>query len=279
MKLIKKTEIKKPHEVFNLHVKNDHNYIVEGAVVANCHMAKADALKTLLTGVMSHMPIRWGLTGTIPKAEHEAQSLFVSLGPVISKLSASELQDRGVLAKCHVNVIQLQDRVEFTNYQSELKHLLEDKLRLDHIAQMILNIKDTGNTLVLVDRVNAGRELISRLPDSVFISGETKLTERKEEYDEIATSTGKIIVATYGVAAVGINIPRIFNLVLLEPGKSFVRVIQSIGRGIRKAEDKDHVQIYDITSSCKFAKRHLTHRKAFYKEASYPFSLEKYSYK
>ena len=115
MKLIKKTEIKKPHEVFNLHVKNDHNYIVEGAVVANCHMAKADALKTLLTGVMSHMPIRWGLTGTIPKAEHEAQSLFVSLGPVISKLSASELQDRGVLAKCHVNVIQLQDRVEFTN--------------------------------------------------------------------------------------------------------------------------------------------------------------------
>jgi superfamily II DNA or RNA helicase len=279
MKLIKKTEIEKPQEVFNLHVKNDHNYIVEGAVVANCHMAKADALKTLLTGVMSHMPIRWGLTGTIPKAEHEAQSLFVSLGPVISKLSASELQDRGVLAKCHVNVIQLQDRVEFTDYQSELKHLLEDKLRLDHIAQMILNIKDTGNTLVLVDRVIAGRELISRLPDSVFISGDTKLTERKEEYDEIATSTGKIIVATYGVAAVGINIPRIFNLVLLEPGKSFVRVIQSIGRGIRKAEDKDFVMIWDITSSCKFAKRHLTHRKAFYREANYPFEVEKVNYK
>jgi superfamily II DNA or RNA helicase len=248
-------------------------------IVDEVHMAKADALKTLLTSVMSHMPIRWGLTGTIPKAEHEAQSLFVSLGPVISKLSASELQDRGVLAKCHVNVIQLQDRVEFTNYQSELKHLLEDTMRLDHIAQMILNIKDTGNTLVLVDRVNAGKELISRLPDSVFISGDTKLTERKEEYDEIATSTGKIIVATYGVAAVGINIPRIFNLVLLEPGKSFVRVIQSIGRGIRKAEDKDEVIIWDITSSCKFAKRHLTHRKAFYKEANYPFSLEKVTYK
>ena len=248
-------------------------------IVDEVHMAKADALKTLLTSVMSHMPIRWGLTGTIPKAEHEAQSLFVSLGPVISKLSASELQDRGVLAKCHVNVIQLQDRVEFTNYQSELKHLLEDTMRLDHIAQMILNIKDTGNTLVLVDRVIAGKELISRLPDSVFISGDTKLTERKEEYDEIATSTGKIIVATYGVAAVGINIPRIFNLVLLEPGKSFVRVIQSIGRGIRKAEDKDEVIIWDITSSCKFAKRHLTHRKAFYKEANYPFSLEKVTYK
>jgi superfamily II DNA or RNA helicase len=255
---------------------------IEGVVcvmVDEVHMAKADALKTLLTGVFAKVPIRWGLTGTIPKAKFEAQSLFVSLGPVISKLSASELQDQGVLAQCHVNIVQLKDEVEFSNYQSELKHLLEDTHRLDAIAQLILKIKETGNVLILVDRVNAGKEIVSRLPDSVFVSGATNMVDRKEEYDEIATSTNKIIVATYGVAAVGINIPRIFNLVLLEPGKSFVRVIQSIGRGIRKAEDKDFVQIWDITSSCKFAKRHLTQRKAFYKEANYPFDLEKLTYR
>jgi superfamily II DNA or RNA helicase len=248
-------------------------------IVDEVHQAKADALKTLLTGVMSNIPIRWGLTGTIPKAKFENQALFVSLGPVINKLTASELQDQGVLAKCHVNIVQLQDGVEFSNYQSELKHLLEDKKRLDTICNLIDKIKETGNTLILVDRVAAGNEIVSRLPGSVFVSGGTKLTERKEEYDEIATSTNKIIVATYGVAAVGINIPRIFNLVLIEPGKSFVRVIQSIGRGIRKAEDKDNVQIWDITSNCKFAKRHLTQRKSFYAEASYPFELEKLKYK
>ena len=247
-------------------------------IVDEVHMAKADALKTLLTGVFSHVPIRWGLTGTIPKATYEQVSLLVSLGPVIGKLSAAELQEKGVLAQCHVNIVQLKDGVEFTNYQSELKHLLEDEKRLDKIAQLVDKIKDSGNTLVLVDRVNAGRELIERLDDAVFISGETKLTERKEEYDEVKTSDKKIIVATYGVAAVGINIPRIFNLVLIEPGKSFVRVIQSIGRGIRKAEDKDHVEIWDITSDCKFAKRHLTQRKAYYKEAKYPFTLEKLDY-
>ena len=255
---------------------------IEGVVcvmVDEVHMAKADALKTLLTGVFAKVPIRWGLTGTIPKAKFEAQSLFVSLGPVISKLSASELQDQGVLAQCHVNIVQLKDDVEFSNYQSELKHLLEDTHRLDAIAELVLKIKDSGNTLILVDRVNAGKEIVSRLPDSVFVSGATNMVDRKEEYDEIATSTNKIIVATYGVAAVGINIPRIFNLVLLEPGKSFVRVIQSIGRGIRKAEDKDFVQIWDITSSCKFAKRHLTQRKTFYKEANYPFDLEKLTYR
>jgi superfamily II DNA or RNA helicase len=247
-------------------------------MVDEVHMAKADALKTLLTGVFSHVPIRWGLTGTIPKAKYEAQALFVSLGNVIGKLSASELQGKGVLAQCHVNIIQLQDKVEFTNYQSELKYLLEDEKRLDTISSLISKIKESGNTLILVDRVNAGKELIQRLPNAVFVSGETKLTERKEEYDEIAVSDNKIIVATYGVASVGINIPRIFNLVLLEPGKSFIRVIQSIGRGIRKAEDKDFVQIWDITSSCKFAKRHLTQRKSFYKEANYPFDLEKLNY-
>jgi superfamily II DNA or RNA helicase len=255
---------------------------IEGVVcvmVDEVHMAKADALKTLLTSVFSKVPIRWGLTGTIPKAKFEAQSIFVSLGNVIGKLSASELQDQGVLARCYVNIMQLQDNKEFTNYQSELKHLLEDSKRLDKIASLISGINDTGNTLILVDRVNAGKEIVNRLPGSVFVSGATNMNERKEEYDEVATSTNKIIVATYGVAAVGINIPRIFNLVLIEPGKSFVRVIQSIGRGIRKAEDKDHVQIYDITSSCKFAKRHLTQRKTFYKEANYPFDVEKLTYR
>lgn len=248
-------------------------------IIDEVHQAKADVLKTMLTSLFAHVPIRWGLTGTIPKEQFASQSLFVSIGPVINKLAASELQDRGVLANCHVNIVQLQDHVEFTNYQSELKHLLEDKTRLDTIAQVVLNVKETGNTLVLVDRVNAGKELIDRIPNAVFVSGETKLTERKEEYDDFATSNDKVAVATYGVAAVGINIPRIFNLVLVEPGKSFVRVIQSIGRGIRKAEDKDFVQIWDVTSSCKFAKRHLTKRKEFYREANYPFSIEKLDYK
>jgi superfamily II DNA or RNA helicase len=249
-------------------------------IVDEVHMAKADALKSLLTGVMSRIPLRWGLTGTIPKEPFESQALKCSLGPVIGKLTASELQSQGVLAQCHVNIVQLVDHAEFANYQSELKYLLEEPDRLKTIAQLIAQVNATGNTLVLVDRVAGGHALVELLGDqAVFVSGATKAKDRQDEYDEVATSTGKIIVATYGVAAVGINLPRIFNLVLVEPGKSFVRVIQSIGRGIRKAEDKDHVQIWDVTSTCKFAKRHLTKRKTFYKEANYPFTQEKLEWK
>ena len=258
---------------------------VVAVIVDEVHMAKADALKTLLSGPFASVPIRWGLTGTIPKEDYARQSIFCMLGSVVGQLSASELQEAGHLAQCHVNVVQLQDFKEYKDYQSELKYLVTDTERLAYIARMIDRIKDGGNTLILVDRVETGKllqvelstmwSLLSDRPDVVFVSGATKAAERKEHYDEVAEATDKVIIATYGVAAVGINIPRIFNLVLLEPGKSFVRVIQSIGRGIRKAEDKDHVQIWDITSTCKFAKRHLTKRKAFYKEANYPFTVEK----
>ena len=88
-------------------------------LVDEVHQAKAEVLKTLLTGVLSHVPIRWGLTGTIPKAAMDQASLLVSLGPVVSKLAASDLQERGVLASCHVNIIQMKDSKEFSNYQSE----------------------------------------------------------------------------------------------------------------------------------------------------------------
>ena len=248
---------------------------VVAVIVDETHQAKADALKTLLSGPFAQVPIRWGLTGTIPKEDYARQSINCMLGPVVGQLSASELQEAGHLAQCHVNVVQLVDHKEYTNYQSELKYLIETSERLDYIARLISTIVDSGNTLILVDRISAGRALAERLPGSVFVSGATKAGERKEHYDEVAEASDKIIIATYGVAAVGINIPRIFNLVLLEPGKSFVRVIQSIGRGIRKAADKDFVQIWDITSNCRFAKRHLTKRKEFYRDANYPFTVEK----
>ena len=248
---------------------------VETLIVDEVHQAKAEVLKKLLTQNLKHAPIRWGLTGTVPKEDFEFQAILASLGPVIGKISAKELQDKGVLSNCHVNVVQLIDTPIHTNYQEELKYLVTNKDRVKYIGEMIKTIRDSGNTLVLIDRISSGEKLQEQIPDSVFIKGDVKLADRKEQYDEVKEATNKVLIATYGVASVGINIPRIFNLILIEPGKSFVRVIQSIGRGVRKAEDKDFVQIWDITSTCKFAKRHLTQRKKFYKEAQYPFTIEK----
>jgi superfamily II DNA or RNA helicase len=211
----------------------------------------------------------------VPKEQWEFQGILASIGPVINQVSAHDLQEKGVLAQLNINVLQTTDVQVFTSFHDEYSFLVTDDNRLQWIASKIAALSATGNTLVLINRIDTGNKLIALIPQAVFVSGGMKLDDRKEEYDEIKTSDDKIILATYGVAAVGINIPRIFNLVLLEPGKSFVRVIQSIGRGIRKAEDKDHVEIWDITSTCKYSKRHLTERKKFYKEAKYPFTITK----
>ena len=248
---------------------------VVAVIVDEVHQAKAEVLTKLLTQNFKNCAIRWGLTGTVPKEAWEYQGILASIGPVINQVSAHDLQNKGVLAQLNINVLQTTDVEVFTSFQDEYTFLVTDDKRLEWIADKIKGISASGNTLVLINRIDTGNKLIALISDAVFVSGGMKLDDRKEEYDEIKTSDGKIIVATYGVAAVGINIPRIFNLVLLEPGKSFVRVIQSIGRGIRKAEDKDHVEIWDITSTCKYAKRHLTERKKYYKEAKYPFTVTK----
>lgn len=244
-------------------------------IVDEVHQAKAEVLTKLLTQNFKNCAIRWGLTGTVPKEQWEFQGILASIGPVINQVSAHDLQQKDVLAKLDIQILQTNDVQVFRSYSDEYTFLVTDDRRLDWIADRIKNVGLNGNTLVLVNRIDTGNKLIDRIPDAAFISGAVKLEDRKEEYDEIKTSDNKIIVATYGVAAVGINIPRIFNLVLIEPGKSFVRVIQSIGRGIRKAEDKDFVQIWDITSQCKYSKRHLTERKKFYKDAKYPFTVTK----
>jgi superfamily II DNA or RNA helicase len=180
-----------------------------------------------------------------------------------------------VLAQLDIEVLQTNEIKVFRSFQEEYTYLVTDPDRIKWMSNKIREFSLTGNTLVLINRIDTGNLILENIPEAVFVSGGMKLNDRKDEYDEIKTSDGKIIVATYGVAAVGINIPRIFNLVLIEPGKSFVRVIQSIGRGIRKAEDKDSVKIWDITSQCKYAKKHLTERKKFYKDAKYPFTVTK----
>jgi len=248
---------------------------VSTIIIDEVHQAKAEVLKNLLTRNLRNAPIRWGLTGTVPKERFEFEALHASIGPVIGQITAKELQDKGVLSNCHVNIVQLIDTVAHRDYQSELKYLVTEENRVDYIAKMLNKIKESGNTLILIDRISAGELLHERIENSIFIKGDVKLKDRKSAYDEIQDADNMVIVATYGVAAVGINIPRIFNLVLIEPGKSFVRVIQSIGRGVRKAKDKDFVQIWDFTSTCKFAKRHLTERKKFYRDAQYPFTIEK----
>ena len=204
------------HEILTLAEFLDN---VNAVIVDEVHQAKAEVLKNLLTKNLSNAPIRWGLTGTIPKEAFESQSIFASIGPVVGGISASELQDRGVLSNCHVNVLQLLDILEFKNYHEENRYLVTNNERLEYMSNQIKKIAETGNTLVLVNLIDTGNFLQAHLsnsfsilkenPDVAFISGRIKTKDRKEDYDDFKTSNSKITIATYGVAAVGINVSHI----------------------------------------------------------------------
>jgi superfamily II DNA or RNA helicase len=171
------------------------------------------------------------------------------------------------------------DHVEYADYASESAYLTTDYKRIEWIAKLTQSIADDGNTLILVSKIETGELMENMIPNSVFVNGSTKSKDRIEQYKDVRTATNKILIATFGVASTGLDIPRLFNVILIEPGKSFVRVIQSIGRGIRKANDKDYANIWDITSNMKFSAKHLTKRKEFYRDAAYPMSTQKVEYR
>jgi hypothetical protein len=134
----------------------------------------------------------------VPKEAWEYQGILASIGPVINQVSAHDLQEKGVLAQLNINVLQTTDVQVFNSFQDEYSFLVTDNNRLQWIAGKITALSATGNTLVLINRIDTGKKLIDLIPEAVFVSGGMKLDDRKEEYDEIKTSDGKIILATYG---------------------------------------------------------------------------------
>ncbi|MEO0304587.1 MAG: DEAD/DEAH box helicase family protein, partial [candidate division WOR-3 bacterium] len=243
-------------------------------IVDECHTAKGNILKSILTGPFSSIPLRFGISATVPKNLHETMPILCSLGNFIDKIEIKELQEKGVLSECMVKIYQFKDNYVSVNYKSEVEYLLCNEDRLKRIADLIKEIRKTGNTLVLIDRVKSGEILKNMIENCDFLSGTIKTEERKKHYDEFSNVDNKLLIATYGIASTGLNIPRIFNLVMIEPGKSFIKIIQSIGRGIRKAKDKEFVFIYDICSNSKYSKRHLEERKKYYKENKFNFELK-----
>ncbi len=238
---------------------------------------KGKILKDLLSGPLAHLPVRWGMTGTIQREEIDFLPLLIGIGPVVGTIRAKDLQDKGVLANVDIEILQLRDDVQFKTFDDEYAFINSDKDRLNWIANFCKNLE--GNTLVLVERIECGQYITDAIPDSVFISGEVKLKDRKKEYKEVTDYTAKIIVATAGTAAVGLNVPSINNLVMVGARKAFVSTIQAIGRILRKTSQKDRAKVYDITSTCKFSAKHLTERKKYYREAEYPHSVKKITYR
>ena len=116
---------------------------VNCVICDEAHLAKAEVLKTLLTGPFANIPIRWGMTGTIPEYDFQVIALLIGIGDTVNELSAKELQDKGVLSACHVNIIQLQDKGTHKSYSDEVKYLVTNPGRMKYISESIKKISES----------------------------------------------------------------------------------------------------------------------------------------
>lgn len=277
-------------------------------IVDECHGLKGAQLTKILTDHAARMPYRFGVTGTLPKEPADQMSVHVAVGEVKYTVNASDLIDKGILSRLHIDVFQLEEDLEaeykqfcaeevsfgekpptyiqfkdgyFPDFTAEKNYLQKNGDRIEWIAAMIEQKRDEkkGNVLCLVDNIAFGRKLAKLIPNAIFVNGQdVKQKDRKGIYDMFKDADDLVVIATVHVAGTGLSINRIFHLFLIDSGKSFIRVIQAIGRGLRMANDKDFVSVYDICSDLKYSKRHTTERLNYYKEALYPFKKHKVKY-
>lgn len=255
--------------------------LLDGVVMTiqdEVHLATSKVIFDITARQFRNIPLCYGLTGTIPKEEHLRETLRANYGEVVYSIPAKELQEKGILSNCEIEINQfVLDKKTFGSYPAEKKFISNHAESLEIIASDVIEMSNTdkGNTLVLVENLEVGETLQTLIPDSVFLSGKDKSSSRKKEYKEVSKENNKVIIATYGIASTGISINRLFNVVLFNPGKSFTRTIQSIGRGLRIAQDKDFVHIKDYSYNTKYSSRHLSERKSYYKDQSYDFKIVK----
>lgn len=279
-------------------------------LVDECHGAKGQILQKLLIEHGSHIALRFGLTGTLPKPETDAMAVRVCLNTVRYVITAKQLMDEGYLAKLDIDILQLEENFDkeyadyitefnnskklgerkltltqfkdkyFPDYTAEKRYLQSNKERIEWIADYISIKRDEkkGNVFCLVDGVRFGQKLTECIDGAVFVHGKDKQKARQEIYELFKDNDNLVVIATVHIASTGLNIKRIFNMMFIDVGKSFIRIIQTIGRGLRKADDKDSILVTDICSDLKYSKRHLSERIKFYKEAQYKHKKQKIRY-
>lgn len=295
MKLIKRIEIQKPDITYNLHVKNDHNYIIKGGLVAaNCHTAKSVQVSGILQKCIN-ANYRIGLTGTLDGTRTHKLVVEALTGPVLKVASTKELIDKNILSKLNININLLfygkeaREQCRGIKYPEEIQYLISNKTRNEYIINLAKSL--TGNTLVLYQYVDKhGAELYSLAQTTLeqdrplfYVHGGIDAEYRENVSTETEKSNNAIIIASLGTFSTGISIKKLHNIIFASPSKGRIRVLQSIGRQLRKSDDKDVAQLYDIIddlshkSSKNYSLKHGLERIKIYTEEQFDYKITKYN--
>lgn len=261
-----------------------------GCVIGDeAHTFKAKSLTTIMNR-LSNAELRIGTTGTIDGGQVNELTLIGNFGPIHKVISTKELIDSNTLADLKIESLVIkysdQERKEFgkKTYQEEITYIAEHEKRNNFITNLALDLK--GNSLVIYNLVKKhGEPLFKRIRDKAkernvfFVSGNVDAEERERIRSITEKEKNAIIVASAGTFSTGINIRNLHNIIFASPTKSQIRVLQSIGRGLRKSDNGQGTVVYDIADDLSWKKRknytlnHAVERVKIYNKEKFNYSI------
>jgi len=262
-----------------------------GAILVDeCHLATADSIKRICQN-LTNCPYKFGYTGTLADSKTHKLVLEGLLGPAKKTISTAELMDRGTVAQLDIEAIRLMyTEAEATmmkrkKYQEEIAWLQAHPRRLDFVARLALVQKK--NSLVLFNTREHGQAIVERINNldpkrkTYYIDGTISGEERESIRHIVEKEKDSIIVASYGTFSTGVSIKNIHSVIFAAPSKSKIRVLQSIGRGLRINKEKTHVVLFDLVDDLShkthknFALLHFFERAEFYNREKFTMRVKK----
>jgi len=261
---------------------DDYDFLkyVDILVIDECHkLKKSNKINKMVEAINTNN--KFGLTGTLPDNKVDEWNILGKLGNVIYDKDSYSLREENYLTTVNVSFLKIKYKkqpksVKDQNpYKTELDFLYANEFRNNIITTLCAKFKN--NSLVLVNHLIHGdalyNELIKHKDKQVFfVKGEMEVEVRDEIKKIMETNNNVVCIAMSSIFSTGINIKNIHMIIFASGGKSFVRTIQSIGRGLRLHDNKDKLVIIDIVDNLKYGIRHAEKRQEIYK-------LEKINYK
>jgi len=250
------------------------------------HQFKSKSLISIMTK-LDNAKYRYGFTGTLDGTQTHKWVLEGLFGPSYKIIKTEELMKKGHLAKLDINVLLLKHPPnKFENFEEEVQYIIGHTKRNNFIKNLALDLK--GNTLILFARVEKhGEPLYDLINNSniienrnvFFIHGGVDTEDREKVREITEQQNNAIIVASYGTFSTGINIKNLHNIIFASPSKSRIRNLQSIGRVLRKGNQKTRATLYDIADDISYKSRknytlnHLIERIKIYNEENFDYDI------
>jgi superfamily II DNA or RNA helicase len=228
---------------------------------------------------------KFGFTGTMPEKNIDCWNIYGIIGPKLFTKKAYELKQENYVSKSKVQVIKLsyKDAPSKMDYRKELEFIMTSSYRNSFLSSLCN--KTSNNTLILVDFLAHGEALFEAIKAKCpskevhYIRGEVEVEDRKKVQDSMEVNTNVVVIAISKIFSTGINIKNLHYIIFAGGGKAKVKIVQSIGRGLRLHEDKKVLIVFDIIDNLNYGIAHGLKRRSLYNQEQIPFAIAEFQEK